>query len=174
MSEDDLKVDLEVNDDVAEADDLSGVPVLPLRDVVVYPHMVIPLFVGREKSIVALDRAMNAGKKILLIAQQKADLDDPAARGSVRSWHAGNDIAVAEAARWHRQSIGRRGRTRLGRQYYGRRSFLSRNYDPWRRGSARRTRDRCAGAFDHCAVRAVRKTEQESSARDPDFIVRYR
>ncbi|MFQ5548855.1 MAG: endopeptidase La [Woeseia sp.] len=55
----------------------AGIPVLPLRDVVVYPHMVIPLFVGREKSIVALDIAMNAGKKILLIAQQKADLDDP-------------------------------------------------------------------------------------------------
>jgi len=54
-----------------------GIPVLPLRDVVVYPHMVIPLFVGREKSIVALDRAMNAGKKILLVAQRKADLDDP-------------------------------------------------------------------------------------------------
>jgi ATP-dependent Lon protease len=59
------------------ADNLSGTPVLPLRDVVVYPHMVIPLFVGREKSIVALDRAMNTGKKILLVAQQKADLDDP-------------------------------------------------------------------------------------------------
>jgi len=57
--------------------DTTGVPVLPLRDVVVYPHMVIPLFVGREKSIVALDKAMNAGKRILLIAQQKADLDDP-------------------------------------------------------------------------------------------------
>ncbi|MEQ8207449.1 MAG: endopeptidase La, partial [Woeseia sp.] len=42
-----------------------------------YPHMVIPLFVGRDKSIVALDRAMNAGKKILLIAQRKADKDDP-------------------------------------------------------------------------------------------------
>jgi ATP-dependent Lon protease len=56
----------------------SSIPVLPLRDVVVYPHMVIPLFVGRDKSIVALDRAMNAGKKILLIAQKKADLDDPA------------------------------------------------------------------------------------------------
>ena len=74
MSEDDLTVDIDVTDDV---DDVSGVPVLPLRDVVVYPHMVIPLFVGREKSIVALDRAMNADKKILLIAQQKADLDDP-------------------------------------------------------------------------------------------------
>ena len=74
MSEDDFTVEIEANDDL---DDLSGVPVLPLRDVVVYPHMVIPLFVGRQKSIVALDLAMNAGKKILLIAQQKADLDDP-------------------------------------------------------------------------------------------------
>jgi len=55
----------------------SRIPVLPLRDVVVYPHMVIPLFVGRERSIVALDRAMASGKKILLIAQKKADLDDP-------------------------------------------------------------------------------------------------
>ncbi len=58
-------------------DDSSGVPVLPLRDVVVYPHMVIPLFVGRQKSIVALDKSMNAGKRILLVAQQTADLDDP-------------------------------------------------------------------------------------------------
>jgi len=54
-----------------------GVPVLPLRDVVVYPHMVIPLFVGRDKSIIALDRAMASGKKILLVAQRAADMDDP-------------------------------------------------------------------------------------------------
>ena len=57
--------------------DESGVPVLPLRDVVVYPHMVIPLFVGRDKSIIALDRAMVAGKRILLVAQKAADLDNP-------------------------------------------------------------------------------------------------
>jgi ATP-dependent Lon protease len=57
--------------------DDSRVPVLPLRDVVVYPHMVIPLFVGRDKSIMALDKAMNNGKRILLVAQKKADLDDP-------------------------------------------------------------------------------------------------
>ncbi len=56
---------------------LGGMPVLPLRDVVVYPHMVIPLFVGREKSIVALDRAMKADKRILLVAQKQADVDDP-------------------------------------------------------------------------------------------------
>jgi ATP-dependent Lon protease len=53
------------------------VPVLPLRDVVVYPHMVIPLFVGREKSIQALDVAMHGDKRIMLIAQKQADVDDP-------------------------------------------------------------------------------------------------
>ena len=53
------------------------VPVLPLRDVVVYPHMVIPLFVGREKSIEALDAAMQDNKKILLLAQKNAEVDDP-------------------------------------------------------------------------------------------------
>jgi ATP-dependent Lon protease len=63
--------------DVATVDESSDVPVLPLRDVVVYPHMVIPLFVGRDKSIVALDRAMAASKRILLVAQKKADNDDP-------------------------------------------------------------------------------------------------
>jgi ATP-dependent Lon protease len=55
------------------------VPVLPLRDVVVYPHMVIPLFVGREKSILALDQAMRSDKQILLVAQKAADVDDPKA-----------------------------------------------------------------------------------------------
>jgi ATP-dependent Lon protease len=57
----------------------GALPVLPLRDVVVYPHMVIPLFVGREKSILALDQAMRSGKQILLVAQKQADVDDPSA-----------------------------------------------------------------------------------------------
>jgi len=54
-------------------------PVLPLRDVVVFPHMVIPLFVGRDKSIRALDLAMEGEKRILLVAQKSADTDDPGA-----------------------------------------------------------------------------------------------
>jgi ATP-dependent Lon protease len=56
----------------------SVIPVLPLRDVVVYPHMVIPLFVGRDKSIVALDRAMKDNKQVLLVAQKDPEVDDPA------------------------------------------------------------------------------------------------
>jgi len=54
-------------------------PLLPLRDVVVFPHMVIPLFVGRPKSIRALEIAMEAGKSILLVAQKSAAKDDPGA-----------------------------------------------------------------------------------------------
>ena len=53
------------------------VPVLPLRDVVVYPHMVIPLFVGRDKSIKALEATMQDNKQILLVAQKSPDVDDP-------------------------------------------------------------------------------------------------
>jgi ATP-dependent Lon protease len=56
---------------------VQELPVLPLRDVVVYPHMVIPLFVGREKSVRALDAAMNGDKQILLVAQRSPDIDDP-------------------------------------------------------------------------------------------------
>ena len=59
--------------------DLTALPLLPLRDVVVFPHMVIPLFVGRPKSIKALDMAMEAGKHILLVAQKQAAKDDPGA-----------------------------------------------------------------------------------------------
>ena len=56
---------------------LKDIPLLPLRDVVVYPHMVIPLFVGREKSIAALEAAMAADKQIMLVAQRNASDDDP-------------------------------------------------------------------------------------------------
>lgn len=56
---------------------LSVIPVLPLRDVVVYPHMVIPLFVGRDKSIKALESAMENDKQIMLVAQKSATQDDP-------------------------------------------------------------------------------------------------
>jgi ATP-dependent Lon protease len=57
---------------------LVNLPLLPLRDVVVYPHMVIPLFVGREKSIAALEAAMESEKGVFLLAQRNAADDDPA------------------------------------------------------------------------------------------------
>src|SRR6476646_11184653 len=63
--------------DPAPATDAVQYPLLPLRDVVVFPHMVIPLFVGRPKSIKAMETAMEAGKSILLVAQKSAAKDDP-------------------------------------------------------------------------------------------------
>ncbi|MGK0499301.1 MAG: ATP-dependent Lon protease [Oceanicoccus sp.] len=62
---------------MSETNDLLELPLLPLRDVVVYPHMVIPLFVGRERSIEALEEAMANDKQILLVAQKNASVDDP-------------------------------------------------------------------------------------------------
>lgn len=59
--------------------DIMMLPLLPLRDVVVYPHMVIPLFVGRSKSIAALEKAMSDDKQVLLVAQRTPSVDDPGA-----------------------------------------------------------------------------------------------
>ncbi len=56
---------------------LQPTPVLSLRDVVVYPHMVIPLFVGRDRSILALDQSMNVDTRIVLVTQRSAEVDDP-------------------------------------------------------------------------------------------------
>src|ERR1700748_3527268 len=53
--------------------------VLPLRDIVVFPHMIVPLFVGREKSVRALEAVMKEDKQILLVAQKNAAQDDPSA-----------------------------------------------------------------------------------------------
>ena len=52
-------------------------PLLPLRDIVVFPSMIAPLFVGRDKSIKALDEVMNTNKKIVLVTQKNSEVDDP-------------------------------------------------------------------------------------------------
>src|SRR5512138_346715 len=59
-------------------DKTNIIPLLPLRDVVVFPHMIVPLFVGREKSIAALESAMKYEKGIFMVAQKNAKKDDPA------------------------------------------------------------------------------------------------
>ena len=52
-------------------------PLLPLRDIVVFPHMMVPLFVGREKSVTALNEVMKTDKKIILVTQKNSEVDDP-------------------------------------------------------------------------------------------------
>jgi ATP-dependent Lon protease len=69
-----------------EAEPVKGevLPVLPLRDIVVFPHMIVPLFVGREKSVRALEAVMKDDKQILLVAQKNATQDDPSAEDIYR------------------------------------------------------------------------------------------
>ena len=55
----------------------ANLPLLPLRDIVVFPSMVIPLFVGRDKSITALNEVMKSEKKIILVTQKNSEVDDP-------------------------------------------------------------------------------------------------
>jgi ATP-dependent Lon protease len=63
----------------------SSYPVLPLRDIVVFPHMIVPLFVGREKSVRALEEVMADDKQILLSSQMDPGVDDPGSDGIYRS-----------------------------------------------------------------------------------------
>src|SRR3954471_23391831 len=65
--------------------DIRTLPVLPLRNIVVFPHMVVPLFVGRDKTVRALEEAMRRDKQILLVTQKNENEDDPAVEAIYQS-----------------------------------------------------------------------------------------
>ncbi len=83
-------------------------PVLPLRDIVVFPHMIVPLFVGREKSVRALEEVMNEEKQILLAHPEECGRRRSDARRPAHHRHDGDRAAAAEAARPDRARAGRR------------------------------------------------------------------
>src|SRR6478609_3685669 len=82
-------------------------PVLPLRDIVVFPHMIAPLFVGRKKSILALEEVMRSDTFILLATQKNASDDDPATEAIYGVGTLARRAAAAQAPRRHRQGTGR-------------------------------------------------------------------
>ena len=83
----------EYQQDVAVEDVIEMVPVLPLRDVVVYPYMAVPLFVGREKSVKALEAAMRDDKQIMLVTQKAAEEEDP---GTEDIYHVGTLATILQ------------------------------------------------------------------------------
>jgi hypothetical protein len=83
----------------------SPYPVLPLRDIVVFPHMIVPLFVGREKSIRALEEVMRSDKQICW-PRRRMPATMIRSPGIFRDRHAGQRAAAAQAARRHRQGAG--------------------------------------------------------------------
>ncbi len=160
--------------DLALPPDMTLLPLLPLRDVVVFPHMVIPLFVGRPKSIKALDVAMDSGKHILLVAQKSAAKDDPAADdlypiGCVATvlqmlkLPDGTVKVLVEGA--HRSSVVR---------VVDEGEYLSAAGGHAARRPRRGARGRGDAPRAARAVRPVRQAQQEDPAGDPDLDGRDR
>ena len=143
-------------------------PLLPLRDVVVFPHMVIPLFVGRPKSIKALEAAMESGRQIMLVAQKAAGKDEPRADdmfevGCVSSilqmlkLPDGTVKVLVEGV----QRATTRSITETGEHFVG-------EVVPVPVGRRGHARDRGPAPRRDAAVRPVRQAQQEDPARDPD------
>jgi ATP-dependent Lon protease len=80
--------------------DATNYPVLPLRDIVVFPYMIVPLFVGREKSVRALEEVMNKDKQIILVTQREANEENPLADDLYNIGTLGNSASIAQIARW--------------------------------------------------------------------------
>src|ERR1041385_8539414 len=79
LNETDLVEDIEATDNAQELQIPDNLPVLPLRDIVIYPFMIVPLFVSREKSIKAVDEALGENRMILLASQKDLDKEEPTA-----------------------------------------------------------------------------------------------
>ena len=75
-------------------------PLLPVRDIVIFPSMVLPLFVGREASIRAVERAMSVGRQLVFVAQRQAAVEEPGADRSIPRGHGGVGSAHAKTSRW--------------------------------------------------------------------------
>jgi hypothetical protein len=157
--------------------DPIDLPLLPLRDVVVFPHMVIPLFVGRPKSIKALEAAMEAERRIMLVAQKAAAKDEPSVDdmfevGCVSTilqmlkLPDGTVKVLVEGQQRARVNKHRRRRN----PFLGQRDARS-NPAP---EAARKHRGRGAAPCRDAAVRPVRQAEQEDPARDPHLDRQHR
>ena len=153
--------------------EVRSYPVLPLRDIVVFPHMIVPLFVGREKSIRALEEVMRSDMFILLATQKNASDDDPATELDLRGRHARERAAAAEAARRHREGAGRGRRAGARAQIRRPHRLLRGRGRRARRRDGREGRGRGDGALGRQRVRELREAQQEDFAgsgwrRSPD------
>ena len=77
------------------------IPVLPLRDIVVFPNMVAPLFVGREQSVNALNHVMTGDKKIFLLSQKNSKVDNPNKENLIFIWNCCKNYSIIKTSRWY-------------------------------------------------------------------------
>ena len=144
-------------------------PVLPLRDIVVFPHMIVPLFVGREKSVRALEAVMKDDKQILLVAQKNATQDDPSAEDIYRVGTVSTILQLLKLPDGTVKVLVEGGTARQHHRLQGDRGVFRgvRRADP---GSGDR-RQGAGGArpLGRVAVRAIHQAEQEDRAGGAGF-----
>ena len=80
-------------------------PLLPLRDIVIFPSMVVPLFVGREKSIKALQEVMKSDKSIVLVTQKNSEIDDPESKDLYQYGCLSKVLTTFKTSRWNCESF---------------------------------------------------------------------
>ena len=140
-------------------------PVLPLRDIVVFPHMIVPLFVGREKSVRALEAVMKDDKQILLVAQKNAAQDDPSAEDIYRVGTVSTILQLLKLPDGTVKVLVEGGRRAQDRRVQGNRGLFRglRRADAGQRDRGQGAR----GARPHGdrPVRAVHQAQQEDRAR---------
>ena len=146
-------------------------PVLPLRDIVVFPHMIVPLFVGREKSIHALEEVMKDDKHILLVAQKNASQDDP---GRDDIYRVGTVSSVLQLLKLPdgtvKVLVEGNSRARI-KSFVDNPRFFQVQAELLAEGEGEVARDRGPGARGRGPVRAVREAQQEGAARGPGLAV---
>ena len=166
-----------MNSPIDPSEDRVALPLLPLRDVVVFPHMVIPLFVGRPKSIKALETAMEAGKSILLVAQKSAAKDEPSAEDLYRVGSIANILQMLKLPDGTVKVLVEGAQRATIDDIDDLRTHYAAEAVPVAERSALGggvARDRGDAPRDDRAVRPVRETQQEDSAGDPDLARRHR
>jgi ATP-dependent Lon protease len=144
-------------------------PVLPLRDIVVFPQMVVPLFVGRDKSVRALEEVMRGDKQILLATQMNSADDEPAPDSIYKVGVIANVLQLLKLPDGTVKVLVE-GKRRAGVVASPRRTTSSRpRSSAWTRTRAS-LRGRGAVARGHRAVRKLREAEQEGAVRGPGSI----
>ena len=151
-----------------------SLPILPLRDIVVFPHRIVPLFVGREKSVAALEAAMGADKELFLVAQLDPSEDDPDRDALYDLGGHRHRDAAPQAPRRHGSRPGRGREARPACRSDPARRLYRRRSRGRRGGEFRRTRSPGADALGHRAVRELRQAQQAPAARNRDPAERDR
>ena len=138
---------------------------LPLRDIVVFPYMIVPLFVGREKSINALEEVMRADKQILLAAQKNASDNDPAPDAIYKVGTLASVLQLLKLPDGTVKVLVEGTRARASSLLHGQRRLLRGGGRAGRRDCRQQGRDRGAGALDGVPVRELREAQQEDQPR---------